>query len=213
MQQWLREGGLDPFKDVNIVVVPPPQMATHLKAGNLDGYCVGEPWNSLAVLNGAGWTAAASSCIAPRHPEKVLLVRGDFAEERGEEHLRLLAALHTACGWCQRPENREALARLLVQPQYLNTSLEAVRQSLCQSFPISRGGAEPIADFHIFAGPGVNEPRLDKAVWVRDSLLESRVLTKAAAPSDAQLASMFRSDLFHAAVREPCFLTGAKATV
>jgi len=77
---------------MNFVVVPPPQMAANLKAGNLDGYCVGEPWNSLAVIQRDGWIAQLSLAIAPRHPEKVLLVRSDFVESRTDEHQRLIAS-------------------------------------------------------------------------------------------------------------------------
>src|SRR5215472_11675164 len=97
LRKWLCETGLDPARDVNIVVVPPPQIAANLKTGNLDGYCVGEPWNSLAVNQRAGWITALSQEIAPRHPEKVLLVREEFAESRAEEHEQLIAALLEAC--------------------------------------------------------------------------------------------------------------------
>jgi ABC-type nitrate/sulfonate/bicarbonate transport system substrate-binding protein len=204
LQKWLRDSGLDSADEVNIVVVPPPQMAAQLKAGNLDGYCVGEPWNSLAALQGAGWTVAASSRIEPCHPEKVLLVRGDFAQARSEEHRRLIATVHAACVWCQSAEHRGDLARILAQPQYLNTSVEAVRRSLCQPVPLGKDADNEVSDFHIFAGPTVNEPGLDKAAWVRNSLIECRVLTRAASPDNSILASMFRSDLFHDAIGKSC---------
>jgi ABC-type nitrate/sulfonate/bicarbonate transport system substrate-binding protein len=80
--EWLRAAGIEPRVDVEIVTVPPPQMFPNLRAGNLDGYCVGEPWNSLAVMRRAGWCVATSAELAPLHPEKVLIVRRDFAEER-----------------------------------------------------------------------------------------------------------------------------------
>ena len=201
LQKWLRESGIDPTRDVNIVVVPPPQMAANLKAGHLDGYCVGEPWNSLAVVQRAGWVAALSPTIAPRHPEKVLLVPAEFARNRGEEHGRLIAALFEACQFCQRPENRDRLAAILARPEYLNTNRLAIRNSLCGPFQFSKERAEPHQELHLFAGPDVNEPGLDKAVWARQSLLETGLLPDPCLLDSQRLKSMFRSDLFHAAVQ------------
>src|SRR5579859_135901 len=102
LRQWLAGGGIDPDRDVRIVVVPPPQMVANLEAGHLDGYCVGEPWNSVAVQSHAGWIAATSSELDSQHPEKVLMVRDDFAAKRSEEHVALVAALIEACEFCDQ---------------------------------------------------------------------------------------------------------------
>ena len=82
LRQWLREARLNPESDVRIAVVPPAQMFRNLAAGTLDGYCVGEPWNILAVQEGAGWCPAWSATLAPGHVEKVLMVRRQFALRR-----------------------------------------------------------------------------------------------------------------------------------
>lgn len=201
LQKWLRDGGIDSTRDLNIVVVPPPQMAANLKAGHLDGYCVGEPWNSVAVVQRAGWVAALSPAIARRHPEKVLLVPAEFARNRAEEHGRLIAALFEACQFCQRRENRDQLAAILARPEYLNTSELAIRNSLCGPFQFSKELVEPHEELHLFAGPDVNEPGLDKAVWARQSLLETGLLPAPGLLDSQRLKSMFRSDLFHAAIR------------
>ena len=200
LQKWLRGGGLDPEREVNIVVVPPPQMAPNLKSANLDGYCVGEPWNSVAVLQRAGWVAATSSGVARGHPEKVLLVRADFAESRTPEHRSLIAALSEACDFCQRAENREEVARTLAGPKYLNTNEEAIRRSLVGPFEFGKGRVEAQSDLHVFAGAEVNEPGPEKAAWVRDSLVQSGVLSKSHGLDQRRLASMFRADLFNSAV-------------
>src|SRR5690606_30507522 len=100
LSEWLRSGNIHPRRDVRIVVVPPPQVFRNLSAGTIDGYCVGEPWNSLAVQHGIGWCAATSTDIHPNHPEKVLMVRTDFARARHEEHLSLVAALVESCRQC-----------------------------------------------------------------------------------------------------------------
>jgi ABC-type nitrate/sulfonate/bicarbonate transport system substrate-binding protein len=199
LQKWLRDVGLNPQQDVNIVVVPPPQMAANLKAGNLDGYCVGEPWNSLAVVQRAGWVAALSPEIDPGHPEKVLLVRGDFAETRAEEHERLISALLEACEFCQPFSNREQIVETLSRPEYLNINPEALQSSLCGPFKFRRSEAKPVPELHLFAGPGLNEPGLDKAAWARQSLRETGLLPNSAQLDRERLAAMFRSDVFHSA--------------
>lgn len=197
LQKWLRGAGLDPLRDVNIVVVPPPQMVANLKAGTLDGYCVGEPWNSLAVIQRVGWVAELSPTIAPRHPEKALLVRADFADSYRDVHGRLIAALHEACEFCQATENRERVAHTLSASKYLNVDTESIERSLCGPFKFHQHRIEPAPELHLFAGAGVNEPGLDKAMWVRDSLVETGVIAKSAELNREQLASMFRSDIFH----------------
>src|SRR4051812_7865125 len=127
LREWLRRAGIDPVSDVEIVTVPPPQMHDNLRAGNVDGYCVGEPWNSLAVMRRTGWCVATSAELAPRHPEKVLMTRATFAAQRPAEHTALMAALLEACAFCDRPENRERVMEALAQPAYLDAPIHALR--------------------------------------------------------------------------------------
>ena len=134
LRQWLIGGGIKPDKEVEIVVLPPSQMVRNLAAGTIDGYCVGEPWNSLAVHEGVGWTVQVGSELAPGHPEKVLLVRRDFADYRSEVHLRLIAALLESCRFCQNPDNRGEIVELLSQKAYLNCSSKIVDASFSGNF-------------------------------------------------------------------------------
>jgi len=98
LRRWLREGSIT-SSEVRIVVVHPAQMFPTLKLGYIDGFCAGEPWTSLAVEADAGVCVATSRELSPLHPEKVLMVRNDFAEARAEEHERLIAALLEACAF------------------------------------------------------------------------------------------------------------------
>ena len=120
LQQWLRSARLDPERDVRIAVVPPAQMFRNLAAGTLDGYCAGEPWNTLAVQEGEGWCPAWSAALSPGHVEKVLMVRAAFAERRATEHSRLIAALAETAAWCDEPGHRTELAEILSAPAYLD---------------------------------------------------------------------------------------------
>jgi ABC-type nitrate/sulfonate/bicarbonate transport system substrate-binding protein len=176
LRHWLASADINPDRDVRLAVVPPPQMFSNLRSGNLDGYCVGEPWNSAAVRSRAGWIAATSLELAPMHPEKVLLARRKFAEERADEHIRLIAALLDACAWCDEPEHRAQVAATLARPEYLNTPAASLEPSLCGPFDFGHGRSGTARDFHIFHRHDANEPSLEKAGWILSQLLNAGVV-------------------------------------
>jgi ABC-type nitrate/sulfonate/bicarbonate transport system substrate-binding protein len=206
LREWLRTYRIEPERDVRIVIVPPAQVHANLKAGHLDGYCVGEPWNSLAVLSRTGWCVATSDEIAPRHPEKVLMVRRDFAERSAREHLALIAALLEACEFCARPENRERLMETLAQPEYVNVPIQALRMGMAGTFDYGNGRIEKHSAFHLFAGEGVNAPTPDKAAWVVRNLLKSGVVKDPSVIPIERTTDWFRTDLFQQASQ----LSGAR---
>lgn len=200
LNRWLRQHGIDPARDVRIVVVPPSQAFFNLKAGYVDGYCVGEPWNSLAVLTREGWCAATSADIAPSHPEKVLMVRRDFAEERSEEHLALVAALYESCRFCDRPEHRERLVETLAQGCYLDTPIEALRMSMAGTFDFGHGRVEKMAGFHRFHRERANLPTAERAEWVLAQMQACHLLPDPDAVDSRTASEGFRQDLFAAAI-------------
>jgi ABC-type nitrate/sulfonate/bicarbonate transport system substrate-binding protein len=185
LRAWLRSQGLTLDHEVQLVVVPPPQMPSNLKAGHLDGYCVGAPWNSVAKLGGFGWRAASSRDISPQHPEKVLMVRREFAELRAEEHERLIAALVEACLFCDAPRNRERIIETLGEPQYINAPAAALREG-CE-FTLGHGDA---------AG---HAPSAEKATWVLSNLSESGLLPGPALLRKDAVSKIFRPDIFQKA--------------
>ena len=200
LRNWLRAHRILPERDVRIVIVPPAQVHANLKAGHLDGYCVGEPWNSLAVLTRSGWCVATSEDLAPRHPEKVLMVRRDFAERSEREHLALIAALVEACAFCAQPENRERLMETLAQPAYVSVPIQALRMSMAGTFDYGNGRIEKQSSFHVFAGEGVNEPSAEKARWVVENLLASGLVQDPSLVPAERAADWFRSDIFQQAI-------------
>jgi ABC-type nitrate/sulfonate/bicarbonate transport system substrate-binding protein len=199
MRRWLRSGGVDPDKDVRIVIVPPPQVCQNLKTGNLDGFCVGEPWNSLAVHSRIGWTVATSTELAPDHPEKALIVRGDFALGRSEQHLAIMAALIEACAWCDVSENRETLVSLLARPEYLNLAPKVLQPSLTGRYDFGHGRHETIPDFINFSRGNANEPTDDKIQWVTSQIRDNGFCAFEK-PSGALCRRVFRPDLYQKAV-------------
>jgi ABC-type nitrate/sulfonate/bicarbonate transport system substrate-binding protein len=199
LRSWLASGGIDPDRDVRIVVVPPAAMFMNLKAGNLDGYCVGEPWNSIAVESGEGWCPCIGAHLAPGHPEKVLMVRRDFTETHAGEHLRLIAALMEACAYCEKSENREEVATMLAQPAYLNTPVETLRRSLCGPFHFGGERIEVVHGFHRFSGDDTNEPSVKKAQWILEHLLRLGVIQDRTAIRTLASGAIFRADIYEQA--------------
>jgi two-component system, oxyanion-binding sensor len=180
-------------------VVPPPQMVANLKAGHLDGFCVGEPWNSVAVQSRAGWIAATSSELDAFHPEKVLMVRGDFAERRHAEHVALIAALLEACEFCDEPENHEEIAGILSRPAYIGVPAESLRHGIDGQMDFGHDLERSVGDFCIFHRDSANEPSGDKAAWVLELIRSSGLCPEPAAINFAFAKKIFRADIFAAA--------------
>jgi two-component system, oxyanion-binding sensor len=195
LRSWLRAGRLDPDKDVRIVVVPPAQMFRNLFAGTIDGYCVGEPWNSLAVQARAGWCPAWSASLSPGQVEKVLMVRTRFAESRAAEHAALIGALADAAAWCDESENREPLVSLLAEPAYLNLPEAAIAPALTGHFDAGFGRQESVPDFHIFHRGGAGCPTVSLAAALQDELIASGLVPRSAVAEDLP-GRLFREDLY-----------------
>lgn len=199
LRSWLKSHGISPDRDVQLVVVPPAQVFRNLLTGHLDGYCVGEPWNSLAVMRGAGWVVATSAELDPRHLEKVLLVRADFAEARQAEHLGLIAALIEAAEFCDRPANRERLVEVLAE--FIDAPTRAVQMSLSGSFDYGHGRVEKTGPQHVFHADGASEPSAARAQWLIENLQRHGSLLDPSVVTDCAAADCFRTDLFHQALQ------------
>jgi ABC-type nitrate/sulfonate/bicarbonate transport system substrate-binding protein len=207
LRQWLSAAGLNPDRNVRIVIVPPPQMAANLQSGNLDGFCAGEPWNSAAVQMRAGWCAAVSAELDPGHPEKVLMVRREFAEKHEEEHLALLAALLEACEYCAAPENQEEIVTTLARPEYVDAPPAVLRRGLGGPFDFGRGNVRAVQDFCVFHGHDANEPSADKTARVFALVRDSGLCPDRSALTFALGRRVYRQDIYEKAVRR----RGAKA--
>jgi nitrate/nitrite transport system substrate-binding protein len=120
MRYWLAAGGIDPDKDVQTIVVPPPQMVANMKVGTMDAFCVGEPWNGQLVNQGIGFTACATGEIWSRHPEKALTLRADFVDKNPAAAKAILAAVMEAQMWCEKMENRVELSEIVGRRQWFN---------------------------------------------------------------------------------------------
>jgi ABC-type nitrate/sulfonate/bicarbonate transport system substrate-binding protein len=190
--QWLKGKEQPDPRHVRIVTAPSWQMFPMLKLGYLDGYCAGEPWGSVAVQAGAGVCVATSSLLAPLHPEKVLLVRKDFAEHRGEEHERLIAALLEAALLCHQPDIRKQLGSLLSRSKYVNAPADCIEAGLLGPAGPTDAPVQPLHALNIFHRHRANDPTTARAAWITGRLYEFLRWQK----RPACLDDVFRRDIF-----------------
>ncbi|WKL22548.1 CmpA/NrtA family ABC transporter substrate-binding protein [Agrobacterium tumefaciens] len=120
IRYWLAAGGIDPDKDVSTIVVPPPQMVANMKVGNMDVFCVGEPWNEQLVNQGIGFTACTTGELWKGHPEKALGMRADWVEKNPNATKALLMAVMEAQQWCDDMANKEEMSAILGKRQWFN---------------------------------------------------------------------------------------------
>ena len=120
LRYWLAAGGIDPDKDVSTIVVPPPQMVANMKVGNMDVFCVGEPWNEQLVHQGIGFTAATTGELWKGHPEKALGLRADFVDKNPNAAKAILMAVMEAQQWCDAMENKDEMAAIIGKRQWMN---------------------------------------------------------------------------------------------
>jgi len=195
--QWLKSARVPPYTEVRIESVPPEQMFPLLKLGYLDGYCAGEPWTSVAEQSGFGSCIATSATLAPLHPEKVLMVRKDFADKRSEEHERLIAALLQACRLCEQPEHHATICRLLAQPRFVNAPVECLEPGIIGPFGPEDSQIRSLYGANIFCRGRANEPSAAKAAWLTGKLFS--FLRWETRPRG--LDHVFRPDIFRRAQR------------
>ncbi len=182
-------------KKIDIRTVPPPLMARALAEGEIDAFCVGEPWGSVAVEQGTGSLLLPCSAIWASSPEKVLAVRTDWAETEPDLLGRLMRAVWRACKWLALPESRPAAAALLSRSEYLDVSSELIDRALTGHITISNAGeTRQVPHFLEFHHGVANFPWRSQAKWIGSRLAQTYGLDLATAQSTA--ASVFRSDLF-----------------
>lgn len=161
VRHWLAAGGIDPDRDVRIVVTPPARMVEQLAAGDIDGFCVTAPWNGLAWQAGVGEVLVHASEIWPRSPDKVFGVRADWADRHPKTLSALIRAMERAAAWADAPDNRAELAALLAD--FTGAPEAALRLSLVA------GGDPPgpfdDPDYIIFHREGANRPVAGHARW------------------------------------------------
>ncbi len=197
---WLAAGGIDPDRDVKLVVVPPPLTSDALAAGAIDGFCVGAPWNMVASERGTGRIVAAKQDIWPLAPEKVLGLRPEWAEANADTVSRLIVALDRAARWCDEPGNHDHLAEILSSAPYIQAPRDIIRRVLNGEFHLdARGNKRIIPDYFLFHRGAANYPRPHQALWIYSQMMRWGQ-AEFSGDNRAKAESAYRPDLYRNAL-------------
>lgn len=199
--RWLEQHGINPKEDVIITVLPPEQMVRNIAAENIDGFCVGEPWNSLAVEEGLGWCPATSVEIAKNYPEKVLATTERFYAYRPDEYTRMIEVLIGACKFCEAEDNRKELLNILSKPQYLNCTPRTLANALSGNFPMGYNQVSTGSFIH-FSGDDLNRPDERRAAAVFEDVCKYLDHEKLKDVDKGLLKKAYRSDIYLAAAEQ-----------
>jgi NitT/TauT family transport system ATP-binding protein len=200
---WMAAGGVDPDEDVRLVVLPPPYMVDSLVSGHVDAFCVGAPWNSVAVDLGVGHILHFVADILVRAVEKVLAVRQDWSEKNSDTVAALVRAAFRAAEFIEQPENRAEAARILAQPERIGVDAEVVQRTLDGRLKISPDGTMRESNRYLLVGrEGAARPVPVQAAWLYAQMLRwGQASMSAEALRTAQ--AVFRPDLYDAALGSP----------
>ena len=166
LRYWLASSGIDPDNDINLNVIPPQQMVTNLEANIVDGFCVGEPWNQLAISNGEGHVLITSYEIWNNAPDKVLGLNKEWAYNNPNTHKAILKALIEAAQWVDMEEHRLETAEIISGEKYINVPVEVILPSLTGKYKYHHDGdVISLPDFNLFYKYTAAFPWHSHAAW------------------------------------------------
>ena len=164
---WLAAHDINPMTGAKVITVPPPQMVANMRVGNMDGYCVGEPWNHRAIIDGIGITAQTTQDIWKDHPEKVLATTGEFAKKYPHTCRAVTAAILEAGKWIDAGlQNKTKMAETIADKSYVNTSVDAINQRILGRYQNGLGKTWDDPNYMKFYNDGaVTFPYLSDGMW------------------------------------------------
>ena len=197
---WMAAGGVDPDEDVRLVVLPPPFMVESLENGHVDGFCVGAPWNSIAVDHGVGHILHFVADILVHAAEKVLAIRQSWAAKNPDVVARLVRSLSRAADFIEDPGNRGEAARMLARPERIGVDAEVIQRTLDGRLKISPDGKIRENSRYLLVGrEGAGRPDPVQAAWLYSQMVrwaQTRISEEALKAAMA----VFRPDLYDAAL-------------
>jgi NitT/TauT family transport system ATP-binding protein len=199
LSYWLAAAGIVPNVEIDIVAVPPPLMPAALAAGQIDGFCAGEPWGRVASVSGSGRCATTNVAIWGASPEKVLGVAQDWAEADPERHFRLIRAIYKAAVWCDDPAHRKELAQLLARPEIFDLPVSVLQDNLEGRIALDDGEEMHVPGFLNFSGSAATFPWTSNAAWFYSQMVRWGE-TPMSAEGYARAQATYRPDLHRAAL-------------
>lgn len=199
LRYWLSASGIVPDRDVEIVVLPPPYLPDALGSGGIDGYCVGEPWNSVGVTREGAHIATVKASIWRNSPDKVIGMRAHWAEANADVVAALIRAVHKAALFCGMPENHDEIARIMAAPHYLGVEPDLILPALNGRFDIGGGVRAEVPNHFVPYDLAANFPWTSHALWFYSQMVRWGEVEHT--PERAQAAAMaFRPDIYRAAM-------------
>ena len=167
MHYWLAAAGINPLSEAKLITVPPPQMVANMRVGNMDGFCVGEPWNHRAIMDGIGFTATTTQDIWKDHPEKVLGTTSEFVQKYPNTARAVTAAILEASRWIDESlANKTRMAETIAGKAYVNTGVDAINQRILGRYQDGLGKTWDDTNHMKFYNDGaVNFPYLSDGMW------------------------------------------------
>jgi len=163
---WLASYGVNPFTEVKNITVPPPQMIANMRVGNMDGYCVGEPWHARAIRDNVGFTAATTQEIWKDHPEKVLGTTEEWVAKYPNTARAMIMAILDASKYIDDLKNRSAVAKIIAEKSYVNTDFDSIEDRMLGQYDNGNGKKWQDANYMKFYEEGtVNFPYLSDGMW------------------------------------------------
>jgi nitrate/nitrite transport system substrate-binding protein len=163
---WLGTYGVNPFTEVKTITVPPPQMIANMRVGNMDGYCVGEPWHARAIRDNVGFTAATTQEIWKDHPEKVLGTTAEWVAKYPNTARAMIMAILDASKYIDDMKNRSAVAKIIAEKSYVNTDFDSIEDRMLGQYDNGNGKKWQDANYMKFYEEGtVNFPYLSDGMW------------------------------------------------
>lgn len=199
LRYWLSASGIQPDRDIEIVVLPPPLLPDALGTGGIDGYCVGEPWNSIGVATKGAHIATVKASIWQSSPDKVIGMRSKWAAENGEVVARLVRAIYRAGMWCDDPDNHAEAADIMSRAAYLDAPAEIVERALTGRLDSGAGAMRQVPDYFMPHRSAANFPWKSHALWYYSQMVRWGEVA-ASAENAAVAATCFRPDLYRAAL-------------
>ena len=200
---WMAAGGVDPDEDVRLVVLPPPYMVDSLASGHVDGFCVGAPWNSVAVDRGIGYILHLVSDILASAAEKVLAMRRSWADDNPETVARLVRAHHRAAEFIEGTVNRDEVYAILAAPNRIDVNADVIRRTFDGRLKVAPDGTVRTSDRYLLVGRhGAARPNTTHAAWLYAQMVRWRQVPLSAELL-AEAKAVFRPDIYDRIVGAP----------
>jgi nitrate/nitrite transport system substrate-binding protein len=201
IRYYLAAGGINPDKDITLIVVPPAQMVANMKIGKMDGFCVGEPWGARSIADGIGYTAVTTQDIWKDHPEKVCAFTEEFAEKNPKTVKAVLKALQEASVWLDDLENRKKQCEIVSQATYINCQKEIILGRLLGD--LDYGDGRKVKDDHYmhFSKRNCNYPQSKYCKWFL-SQYRRWGMVSGAPDYEGITKRVMRSDIYEEAMKE-----------